>query len=130
MITPSKKQINILNLAYNVANQSNVGRFRHGAVLVSHGKIINVSSNDNRFCDFGTKFRSQPGKATLHAELGAILNVSNKSTKNSVIYVVRVSTNGELRNSKPCSMCEAAMKFVGISRVIYSVDGGYEEMKL
>jgi hypothetical protein len=28
-------------------------------------------------------------------------------------------------------MCEAAMKFVGISRVIYSVDGGtYEEMKL
>jgi deoxycytidylate deaminase len=132
IIKLSKKQQSIVELAKNVANQSTFGKFHHGAVLVSHGKIVNTAHNDNRLCNFGTRFRNiQNGTATLHAELGSILNVSNKTTNGSTVYVVRVNKQDEWRNSKPCPMCESAMKFCGISKVIYSTDdGNFIEMKL
>lgn len=108
------------------------GKFRHGAVLVKHGAVINACHNKNRACSFGSRFRSRDkGQATIHAELGAILNIGRGSTENADMYVIRINQEGEFRNSKPCSMCQEAMKFVGIKRVFYSSnDGTFEMMKL
>lgn len=132
IVNLSKKQNSIIELAKNVARQSTFGKFHHGAILVSHGKIVNAAHNDNRLCGFGTRFRTtQKGTATLHAELGSILNISAKTTAGATVYVVRINNNDELRNSKPCPMCQAAMRHCGINKVIYSTeDGQFEEMKL
>ena len=45
--------------------------------------------------------------------------------------MVRTNNQNELRLSKPCNMCEEAMRWVGIKKVVYSTgDATFEEMKL
>ena len=115
--------------AKRMAELSSYGKFRHGAVLVQHGVVLNSSHNKDKPCSFGSRFRCRTkGQATLHAELGAILNMARDSTENADIYVVRVNYENEFRNSKPCGMCEEAMRFCGIKRVFYSTEAGHFEM--
>lgn len=130
IIEPSRKMLKHFELARNMANQNDT-KFRHGAVLVSNGTVINASANSKRFCSFAARFRQpQKGLATLHAEMGAILNMPRDVTNNSDIYVVRVNQQNEYRNSAPCAMCQAALKFVGVKRVYYSTDDRFEMVKL
>ena len=45
--------------------------------------------------------------------------------------MVRINREGYPRMSKPCSMCESAMKHVGVKRVVYTNrDGRIENMIL
>jgi deoxycytidylate deaminase len=129
--TPSKGTQKCIDLAERLANQSTFPSFRHGAVLVKGSTVVNASCNKGGFNSFGARFRKKEyGSATLHAELGAILNVERSNTEGATIYVVRVNKRGQQRLSKPCHMCESAMKYCGIKRVVYSTNGGYEVMKL
>jgi len=97
---------------------------RHGAVLVRGGSIINTSYNKDSFCSFGKRFqKTHKGKTTVHAELGAILGLDRSITTGATVYVARIGRNDEnFRLSKPCSMCEAALRHVGVKRVVYTVD--------
>ena len=97
---------------------------RHGAVLVRGGSIINTSYNKDSFCSFGKRFqKTHNGKTTVHAELGAILGLDRSITTGATVYVARIGRNDEnFRLSKPCSMCEAALRYVGVKRVVYTVD--------
>lgn len=111
-----------MELARRIALQATYGGIKHGAVLVKGGSIINVSYNKENFCSFGNRFRkSTEGKATLHAELGCVLNLDRSVTQGTNIYVVRVGKDGEFKMSKPCTMCQGALKFTGIKRVYYTV---------
>lgn len=127
----SNREVSIIDLAINMARQSNHPTgFFHGAVLVSRGKIINASCNKMRFSKFATRFVEHHGYGTIHAEMGAILNIEPRNLSGGTIYVVRLNSMGFLRLSKPCSMCQAAMSFVGIRRCIYSTgNDGFDEMR-
>jgi deoxycytidylate deaminase len=116
----SKKQKRILNIARQIAYKSTYKRYRHGAVLVKGGAILNTSTNSNDFCSFGTRFRKECGHATMHAELGSILGISRCVTEGSTLYVVRITKNGDFAISKPCKMCESILRHVGIKKVIYT----------
>lgn len=128
----TNRNLRMFTLAKKLACLSEYGKFKHAAVLVHHGVVLNSSSNKDKACSFGSRFRSpKKGRATLHAELGAILNMPRSSTFNSDVYVVRVNAEGEYRNSKPCEMCQEAMRFCGVNRVFYSTESGiFEVMKL
>jgi len=121
-----------IGLAKRVAEESDYGKFRHGAVLVKGSSIRNVSCNKQRHCSFGTRFRAPDcGDATLHAELGAILGVDRGVTRGSTVYVARINKEGEAKISKPCPMCQNAMKHVGVRRVVYTdKDGDIVSMRL
>ena len=118
--------------ARKMASFSSYGKFKHGAVLVKHGAIMSAGHNKDKPCSFGGRFRPKIlGEATIHAELAAILNMPRSSTENADVYVVRIGAGNELRYSKPCPMCEEALRFVGVKRVFYSLgEGEYEVMKL
>lgn len=111
---------------------SEYGKFKHGAVLVKHGAVMSAGLNKDKPCSFGERFRPRDlGEATIHAELSAILNVPRKQTENADVYVVRVGARNDVRNSRPCPMCQAALRFVGVKRIFYSgEDGEFEVMKL
>jgi len=128
----TRRSERLFGFAKRMALMSEYGKFSHGAVLCKYGNVLNASHNKDKTCSFGSRFRCpKKGRATLHAELGAILNMPRDSTEGADIYVVRVNKTGEIRNSKPCPMCYQAMKFVGIKRVFYSTgEGHYEMMKL
>ena len=121
-----------VELASRIAQQTEFKEYKHGAVLVRGGTVLNTSCNKNKYKAWANRFRKkQRGQATLHAEIGAILGLDRSITEGATIYVVRVGRDKHLRNSKPCPMCEAAMQFVGIKRVIYSNSvGDLEEIRL
>ena len=129
---PSNRSKRLFEFARKMAMMSEYGKFRHGAVLVKHGAVMSAGLNKDKPCSFGERFRPKElGEATVHAELSAILNVPRQQTENADLYVVRVGANNDVRNSKPCRMCQAALRFVGVKRVYYSgEDGQFQVMKL
>ena len=121
----SRKANKYISLAKTIAMQSNYGKFRHGAVLVKGSSVRNVSSNKDRYCGFGCRFRrNDQGNPTLHAELGVILGLDRSVTQGSTVYVARINNDGNARMSKPCSMCEAALIHCGVKKVTYTTSKG------
>jgi deoxycytidylate deaminase len=108
-------------MAARVAEQSSYDSFRHGAVLIKGGSVLNVGANSDNHTSFGQRFRTEPGRATHHAELACVLGLDRNITQGGTIYVARISKNGEWKNSKPCSMCHEVMSYVGIKRVVYTI---------
>ena len=114
-----------ISLAKKMAEQSDYGKFRHGAVLVRGSSVRNMACNKHRHCHFGKRFReANTGNATLHAELGVILGMDRSVTQGATVYTARVNREGLPRMSKPCPMCENAMRHVGIKRVVYTDRNG------
>tara|TARA_R110000851_G_scaffold89540_2_gene195125 strand:+ start:237 stop:605 length:369 start_codon:yes stop_codon:yes gene_type:complete len=113
----------MLNIASRQAMTSDFPTFKHGAVLAKGSTILNLGVNKNQFNSFAARFKSVPKHhATLHAELCCVLGVERESTLGATVYVARVNRRGAWKMSKPCCMCEAAMKYIGIKKVIYTVD--------
>ena len=128
-IDRSKKVDRCFSLARNIAHNSPYGKIRHGAVLTKGGSIINASFNKDNYTSFGSRFRSPlRGHATVHAELGCILGLPRDVTSGADLYVCRINRKGELRFSKPCSMCHEALKHVGVKRVYYTTSDNTVEM--
>ena len=119
---PSNKTRNYLNLAKRAAQQSQHDTFKHGAVLVKGGSVLNTSYNKSQHKRFGNRFRNvrDRGHATHHAELGAIFGLDRSTTQGATLYVCRTNREGKFRMSKPCSMCEQVLRFCGIKRVVYT----------
>ena len=112
-----------LSVAKRVAQQGDHSRPKHGAVLVRGGNVINAARNKWSYSSFGKRFRERSkGISTLHAELATVLNLDRSTTQGTDIYVVRINKAGEFKMSKPCNMCEAALKHVGIKRIYYTTD--------
>jgi len=111
------------NIARKAALCSEQTDYKHGAVLVKGGSILNTSCNKNRSVSFGSRFCTEHGGiATLHAELGVILGIDRSITEGASIYVCRIGKDHTFRLSKPCAMCAAAMTYVGIRRVYWTID--------
>jgi len=119
-----RKTGGIFQLAKKMAECSTYGNFRHGAVLVRGGAIINFGINSEKYSSIGAKYRpEEKGVSTYHAEIKAILNIPRHQTKGAVMYVARASKGKhEERMSKPCKMCHAVMQERGIRQVFYTVD--------
>ena len=120
----SKKIKGYFDLAKRVAQQSEHDHFKHGAVLVKGGSVINTSCNKDKYRSFGNRFRDTKtcGHATHHAELGCILGLDKSATQGTTLYVVRVNRQGDFRLSKPCRMCEDVLKYCGVKKVVYTTD--------
>ena len=74
------------NIARKTALCSAQTDYKHGAVLVKGGSVINTSCNKNRLVSFGTRFCTEhDGIATLHAELGAILGIDRNITEGATL---------------------------------------------
>lgn len=57
-------------------------------------------------------------KLFLHAEIAALVRCREIPYK---IKVIRVNSRGELRNAKPCPICECAIREAGVRVVEHSV---------
>ena len=105
-------------------------KFRHGAILVNCNNIIRSSCNSPRPIIAFNKFH--PNRiASLHAEIGCILNMKLEQTRGCDIYVCRILRNNKFANSYPCEMCQAVCSKMGIRKIYYSIaDNDYGVLKL
>lgn len=117
----SKTKKRYFDLAKRAAMESSYGKLRHGAVVVKGGSVVSFGFNKSNHCQFGQRFRHMDkGPATQHAEISAILGLPRSATQGADVYVVRINNDCDWRMSKPCPMCEQALKFVGVKRVFYT----------
>jgi tRNA(Arg) A34 adenosine deaminase TadA len=83
-------------------------QFRLGAVGIrSDGAIVTASNIPHR---------TRESKA--HAET----RLAKKLDWNSIVYVVRIYSNGALAMARPCRKCQSALRLKGVQRVYYSIN--------
>lgn len=67
----------------------------------------------------------------IHSEASAIsrlddLNMCRKAT----LVNIRLNKHKQIRNSKPCSVCLPFLQSMGFKRIYYTLDTGFEFLKL
>lgn len=117
------KDERLLTMAMGVALTSKC-RFRHGAIVVKHSKILgsspNVYKNNPKVVD--------PKNCSIHAEIRAMLRAG--SPKGCTLYVARMSNVGP-KLSRPCQVCYNELMELKVKRVFYTTNEGYtcEELR-
>lgn len=96
-----------LAIALRMAGAS-TGNHRHGAVIVSGGRII------AKGCNNYTHER--------HAEVCAIGKNWLSNLKGAIIYIARIRKNQPSGMSRPCPQCMQAIKLAGIKKICYTTD--------
>jgi deoxycytidylate deaminase len=89
--------------------------FRHGCVIMSGKKVVSNGFNHGR---------KHIGTYSVHAEMDALWKLNSDAYDNLKAVIVRVSKTGYLGNSRPCTMCMAALKQHGVKTIVYSSIGG------
>jgi deoxycytidylate deaminase len=120
----NERQNYFLNCAAKIAQKSSM-EHKHGAVIV-HDNII-ISSGHNYHYDHMCH------KKSIHAEVGALLNVKGKRRNllsDAEMYVVRIGTKSmdcPLKYSRPCCDCQKAIVKYGIRKVYFSTSTEYNK---
>ena len=101
------------------------GQQRHYAVILcKRGRIL--AEGENSYTKTSPKMKRAgervglPDKVFWHAECKAIYSLK-EGAKAYKIVVVRISSEGEPVNSKPCPLCQALIKEAGIKVVEYTM---------
>jgi cytidine deaminase len=96
------KEERFLTMAMGVALNSKC-RFRHGAIVVKHGRVLggscNIEKNNPKYVDYR--------HSSVHAEIAAMRKAG--WPRRVSLYVARVNSRGEARLSKPCANCQAVL---------------------
>lgn len=96
---------------------------RLGAVIVKKNRVMSVGYNKPH----KTHPDSKTAYKTVHAEFDAIKKLSQDELKGATIYVLRDAKSGS-RMAKPCQCCMDLISLVGIKKIIYSSNEGYETL--
>lgn len=89
-------------MALGVATTSTC-RFKHGAVVVKHGRVLGSSPNKMKNSPKYVDWRH----SSIHAEIAALKKAG--WPKRATVYVARVNNLGEARLSKPCANCQEVL---------------------
>lgn len=117
----SNRQRSFLNIAVKAAGSSEIGKWKHGAVVVKSGRVLSIGVNKQRNAEMQTYAKDYETCFTVHAEIDALARVPKREQRGATIYVARVNVNGEERLSRPCENCEEALVAAGIKNVIFTV---------
>ena len=89
-------------------------KFRMAAMVVKSGRVLSISTNYNK-----RSRTTPPNRWSTHAEIRALRNASD--TKNSTLYVARLSKNDSYATAKPCAWCMEHIITAKIDRVVYTI---------
>lgn len=133
--SPTKSHLKreFLRQAFAVALSSN-SQIKMGSIIIKKKKVISASSN----YDYKThpiqswwahKTAEVHGEVFskriyLHAEIGALIKTKEDA---DTIVICRVGGHSgrELRNARPCVICEGFIRHSGIKHIHYSTNQGF-----
>lgn len=123
------RSLKFFNIAKEVSKLSSITRHSIGAVLVSKNwNILGVGANVKKSHPKQAEFARLVGlehKIFLHAELQCLVNAKHRNLHGSRIFVYREFRDGSLALARPCKICMAALKDVGIRQIYYTTADGY-----
>ena len=129
--------ITYFNKARDASKLSDYGKNQHiGCVVVYKRHIISVGFNSNKTHPIQKiynreRFAEDCTPHSLHAEITALVFLKDRKDikwSDVDLYIYRENRNGELRMSKPCKSCMALIKELGIKRIHYTTNDGFENM--
>jgi deoxycytidylate deaminase len=114
----------IFKTTKKLSEKSDHHTHKFGAVIAFKNIIISHGWN---------KLKTHP-KSThpwkhIHAEMDAIFKAKG-NTVGATLYVTRVSTQGNLNNSKPCPFCMSLIVAAGIKKVFYTDNNEWKEINV
>jgi deoxycytidylate deaminase len=113
----------MIQLAINVARNSESKIYKHGAVLCSGSNVINIGYNkQDKTHTIAKNYYSQ----TIHAEIDCLIGITIPS--NPILYVARINSEGQIRNSKPCKHCQKILSKLGIKKIYFTTSHNIEKL--
>jgi deoxycytidylate deaminase len=131
--TKSNLKREFLRQAFAVALSSN-SRRKVGAILIRKKRVIAASCNydkkshpiqswwANKTAEIYGKHLSE--KVYLHSEISALIR-AREDADSIVICRVGGHSGRELRNARPCVICEGYIRYSGIDHIHYSTNNGF-----
>jgi deoxycytidylate deaminase len=109
--------------------------FQVGAALYSGNRLLSIGCN--KYAKTHPQYAQRPRNekhysVTIHAELMALVRRKHyDGDSNLILYVYRGLADGNPGNSKPCELCQEAIKLARVRRVrFYNEKGEPEEWKI
>src|SRR4030066_470987 len=118
----------MIDYAILIAGLSDVEKNKVGCVITDKkGNFISSGVNSaTKTHPMQKKFAIKSGQAFrefLHAEIQALVRCVGDIDPHT-LYVARITQAGRIGMSKPCPVCEMALREAGIKKVIYTNSGG------
>lgn len=125
MANVSKKEIRFFEICERLSQKSNSPRFKLGAIVVEKNRIIGLGWNQIK-----TNPKSSHKWSMRHAEFNAILNTQREDLNGCELYVFRRGLDKKIHIAKPCESCNNIIRQMGISKIHYSINDGYNSEDL
>lgn len=94
-------------------------RSRHGAAIIYRGKVVAAAKND-----YVSGKRPYDDCRSIHAEVAVIIEFLKRypraALREATLVVVRVTRDGELSCSRPCSQCTQTINKYNVGKVVHS----------
>ena len=118
-IVHQKKYKCIINTLINSACKSEVSR-KHSACVMdcSNKKVMSIGINKYHY---NKKYNTA---CTIHAELDALVKTNSKHINGFNIFIIRIDSSYNLKNSRPCNCCIDKLQQYGINKAYYSTENG------
>lgn len=127
------KQDRILRECLRISREKNLDhplrkkgwKYIHWSFIVQDEKIISVGMNRDASIEVILPGRKDGRK--IHSEQDAVRRARNSLQLSKHWYMVNVRLNkkGLMRNSAPCSRCRSILKWLGVDRIIFTIDKGW-----
>lgn len=106
-----------------------VANHRLAAALVHKNSIVSIGFNKKKTHPFQRQYAKNEDAIYLHAEIDCIVNALRSIDEDDMskysLYVLRAKKDGN-GLAKPCDGCQRAIAAMGIKRVYYTTDSGYD----
>lgn len=103
-------------------------RCKHVAALADKSTIVSLGMNKARSDPGFFRLSNNPKKCYVHAEFDCLNNMCSDLSR-LTMYVVRIDLNGDLAQSKPCPICEKALRQHNVKRVVHTITNGIKELR-
>lgn len=111
-------------------------RIHIGCVAVYKNQIVSIGYNTNKTHPIQKKYNTyremekdkmEPASG-LHAEMMCLLGLKDMDIDYSKVrlYIYREDNNGIMRNCRPCAACMELIDRMGIKKIFYTTETGYE----
>lgn len=116
--------------AIESARRSTHFRQRVGcAITDSEGRIISTGHNKRETHPLQMRYarKINPDRCFLHAEIDALAKCQGTP---HILYVARLTKNGQTALARPCPICHPAIVAAGVKRVVYTTNSGIESIDI
>lgn len=100
--------------------RNSISRF---AAVLTDGSSVFIGTNSYRTFTLQAKFSKNQDRVCRHAEIHALSKAIKgryRDLSEYTIYVARVLADGSPALARPCEVCESAIKYYGVGKVIHT----------